>query len=255
MRQKIILSIISVSLILSFALNIALYHVAIECYKQKKKYQIDPTGSLFYPDKHESAKDRSHKTIRIVFFGDSRIYQWEPLPYMPQCELINRGIPGETTAQSLLRIERDLILLKPDIVVIELGVNDCNSIGVLPEIRKTIIAKCKINLDKIMSILHRYGIRTVVLTIFPVSAICLTHWPIWSENTREAITEINYHLLKINTSDKIVINCDIIFLENNKMKREYAIDSMHINKAGYALLNAHVKPHLTKLMKELITRK
>ncbi|OHD64047.1 MAG: hypothetical protein A2176_05490 [Spirochaetes bacterium RBG_13_51_14] len=245
MRQKFFLPTISALLILSIALNVALYHIAVECYKQKKKYQIDPTGSLFYSYKNGTAQKGSNSAIRIVFFGDSRIHQWKPLPLMPRCELINRGMPGETTAQSLLRIDRDLLSLKPDIVVIELGVNDCSSIGALPEIDRTIIEKCKSNFDNIISMLHRKRIRTVVLTIFPASTICPARWPVWSENTREAIHEVNYHLMKKNSSDNIVINCDPIFLENRKMKREYAVDSFHINKDGYKMLNALIKPHLS----------
>jgi lysophospholipase L1-like esterase len=169
---------------------------------------------------------------------------------MSGCAMINCGISGETTAQSLLRINRDVISLKPDIVVIELGVNDCNSIGVLPEISDFIITSCKNNLNKIIDVLHRKKIKTVVLTIFPVATVSPYQWPIWSEKTRDAIREINTFLLQVDIPGMRVINCDTIFMSENKMIHDYAEDMLHLNRHGYRKLNALIKPHLMKLVEK-----
>ena len=39
-------------------------------------------------------------------------------------EIVNRGIPGNTTAQGLARLDKDVLSLKPSLVIVELGGND-----------------------------------------------------------------------------------------------------------------------------------
>ena len=250
MKNKIFVSILILILIISCAMNIALYHYSISSYRQYKISQIDPTNSLHYAAFQALINQKKIRSFRIVFFGDSRISRWGPLPVIQDCDLINRGVSGETTAQSLLRIERDVISLKPDIVVIEAGVNDCNAIGVLPEMSDYIISNCKNNFKRIIDILHHNNIKTVVLTIFPIATVYPHRWPIWSEKTRDAIVGINTFLQHLNSSDVNVVNCDTIFLNNRKMKNDYADDMLHLNTYGYATLNNLIKPYLVKLVKD-----
>lgn len=69
---------------------------------------------------------------RIVCFGDSltacggeggRYTDWLA-KYLPHCQIINKGIGGDTLAGGRARFQKDVLDLKPDLVVIELGAND-----------------------------------------------------------------------------------------------------------------------------------
>ena len=69
----------------------------------------------------------------IICFGDSLTYgtgAGEGMDYPSQLSkmiakpVINAGVPGDTTARALQRLERDVLAKSPDLVLITLGGND-----------------------------------------------------------------------------------------------------------------------------------
>src|SRR6476469_7022217 len=63
------------------------------------------------------AKDEN----RVVFMGDSITDSWDDPKYggfFPGKPYIDRGISGQTTQQMLIRFRRDVIELKPNVVVL-----------------------------------------------------------------------------------------------------------------------------------------
>jgi lysophospholipase L1-like esterase len=254
MRRKYIFLTLIIFLLISIIINVALFKQNIICFRQNKILQIDPLNLLYFYETNNRFKKHTGNKIKIVLFGDSRISQWDPVPLIPGCEIINRGIPGDTTSRSLLRIENDLLLLKPDIAIIQIGINDCNSIGVLPELEKYIIVNCKNNITQIMNILNKSKIRTLFLTIFPPSSVPLYRLPFWSEKTRDYINEINSILFQPNAKYIRIVNCDEIFFENNKMKNNYSRDLLHINRKAYIRLNDYIRPYLEKYITEINQR-
>lgn len=70
--------------------------------------------------------------MRVICIGDSLTACGGPgghytdylAAWFPECEVINRGIGGDTLARGRARYQRDVLDLYPDIVVIELGAND-----------------------------------------------------------------------------------------------------------------------------------
>ena len=74
----------------------------------------------------------SNKSKVIVCIGDSltacggdngKYSDWLSQS-LPQHQIINKGINGDTLAGGRARFDRDVLELKPDVVVIELGAND-----------------------------------------------------------------------------------------------------------------------------------
>jgi len=220
----------------------------------KKQYQIDPANLLKYHFLNKKIAAKKSNSTRIVLFGDSRIHQWNPLPEIPGCEFINRGIPGETTSQSLLRLEEDVISLKPDIAIIQFGVNDCNSIGILPEFENFIVQNCKKNISSTIDKLRKSNIKTAILTIFPVGPVDPLHFFIWSDKTRSAIKEINTHILRIDSVDIKSVNCDNIFLDGKTLQKESYHDMIHLNSEGYRQLNKHIKLAIEDFQKDINQR-
>ncbi len=94
----------------------------------------------------------------IICFGDSLTHgtgapvgrdypsQLEKLINRP---VINAGVPGDTTAKALARLERDVLRKKPGIVLITLGGNDLKN-GILPGTAFT-------NLKKIVTAIQEQG--------------------------------------------------------------------------------------------------
>lgn len=62
---------------------------------------------------------------RVVLLGDSITFNWPAgsLPELGAVRMVNRGIPGQNTAQMLLRFEDDVAALGPAAVVILAGTN------------------------------------------------------------------------------------------------------------------------------------
>ncbi|MBU1628397.1 hypothetical protein KKB18_13595 [bacterium] len=90
----------------------------------------------------EVLKDKKEGIVRIVSMGDSTTFGWivrmeEAYPAMLESllsvthpnrfEVINAGIPGYTSFQGKIQLDRVLLDLKPDIVTISFGRNDSYS--------------------------------------------------------------------------------------------------------------------------------
>jgi lysophospholipase L1-like esterase len=244
MRKKSINFILLFFLLVSIIIDVLLILQNIESYRENRKSRIDPSNEIFFHESNKILRGLPGNKTKVVLFGDSRINQWEPLPSLPGCKIINRGIPGDTTPRSLLRIENDLVSLNPDFVIVELGINDLNSIGFLPEMENYIIKNCKNNIAQMIDILNKKKIKTLFLTIYPVSTVPFYRLPFWSEKTRIYIKEMNDYLLQQNSQYVKILNCDEIFLKDDKMKKEYAMDMLHLNRNAYIRLNDFISPYL-----------
>lgn len=75
---------------------------------------------------------RIEKPVRVVCIGDSLTACGGPdghytdwlAKWMPDCDVINKGVGGDTLGGGRNRYEQDVLALNPDVVVIELGAND-----------------------------------------------------------------------------------------------------------------------------------
>lgn len=238
-------------LIVSVLINIFLCTFSLKIYRQYKKVRIDPSGSLEYRLFNSYAGSKSTARKRIVLFGDSRIYQWFPLPDIEGCEIINRGLPGETSAQSLLRIENDLIMLKPDIAIIQIGGNDCNSIGALPEMENYITDNCIQNISVIIEKIRNNKIKAIILSIFPYGTVYPYRLPLWSDMVIYSRIVVNKKIMEYNSDETRILDCDKVFLDNsNKLKRDYSCGLLHMNQNGYNKLNDFIEPVIKELVEK-----
>ncbi len=120
----------------SVALNFFLYGQLTKYYVELNQVRLDPLGLSYYnPDPKLGDKaDRK----RVVIFGDSRAEDWTT-PKIEGYEFINRGVGGQTSAQTSQRFAYHMKDLEPDFVVIQLGINDLLEIPLIPDSRFIII--------------------------------------------------------------------------------------------------------------------
>jgi lysophospholipase L1-like esterase len=233
----------------SVGLNVFLYRLGAHYYRDGEEVRLDPTSARVFTPLNSSLKSPEKGQRRVVFVGDSRIEQWASLPALAGCELVNRGRGGETTAQVALRLSRDVLDLKPNLVVIEVGVNDLKSIGVMPEREQQIIDNCRDNLRGMVSQLRERQIPVLLLTIFPVGPIDLARRPIWSDATLTAVAAVNEFIRQEAGSGVTVLDCDAFFARNGRMNPDFARDAFHLKPAGYEALNEAIQPVLEKMLK------
>lgn len=124
-------------------------------------------------------------TVRIVALGDSTTapYDWAPqvkrvyagcLPealaaHGIHAQVFNAGIGDTTTAQAVARLDRDVRSRKPDIVIVQFGINDswidADEGKTLPRLTRD---QYRGNLRTIIDTLRRDGARLVLMTPNPM---------------------------------------------------------------------------------------
>lgn len=242
----IILGLGTLSLI-SIFLNILIYNRAKQYYLEVNQVRLEPLGLSAYPVESNPPKPENSGQKRVVFFGDSRIQAW-PSPSLSNYEFINRGIGGQTTVQIRQRFDRHLRPLQPDLVILQLGINDLKTIGLFPEKKDEIITNCRENITEIVKQSQELGAVVILTTIFPFGEVPLVRKPFWSDDIFPAIQEVNAYMQSLADEGVIVFDPWPIFADDRGMMRsKYRIDELHYNRKAYEKLNQE----FTELLKSL----
>lgn len=219
----------------SVALNFFLYGQLRKYYVELNQVRLDPLGLSYYnqdPKLHDKGDNK-----RVVIFGDSRAADW-PAPNIEGYEFINRGVGGQTSAQTRRRFDFHLKDLEPDIVVIQVGVNDLKAIPLIPDERNVIIDLCRSNIRQMVEDSKALGATVIVSTILPVGEIPLIRKPVWSDDVAQAIYEVNGYIDSL-ADDQVIIfdGFSAIADEQGLIPEDYGKDELHLNAQGYAVLN------------------
>lgn len=125
-----------------------------------------PALARYREDNNKTAPPAKNEQ-RVVFMGDSITDSWDDPRYggfFPGKPYVNRGISGQTTPQMLIRFRRDVIELRPKVVVILAGTND-----VAGNTGPTTLEAIQDNLTSMVELATAHGIRVVLASILPVS--------------------------------------------------------------------------------------
>jgi lysophospholipase L1-like esterase len=130
--------------------------------------------------------DGSSGVLRIVALGDSTTAperDWAPevnrvyadcLPgalsaHRIHAEVANAGIGGTTTRDAVLRLDRDVLSKRPDIVIVQFGINDSwidvDTGATHPRLTQ---AEYRNNLRAIIEVLRQHRVRTLLMTPNPM---------------------------------------------------------------------------------------
>ena len=246
--RKIAVLSLALFLIVSLGMNVYLYQKIVKQYQSLQAVRLDPMNGRRYSAANARVPEPRSGVSRIVCFGDSRIADWNPLPNLENSQFLNRGMPGETTPQAVLRLKPDVLELKPDIAVVQTGINDLKSIGVFPERKDEIVKSCWENLNTIARQIIDQDVRLVILTIFPPGPVNVFRSPFWSDEIHRGIDQVNEKIKGLKDQGIIVVDCDAILALDRSIKVEYAKDTLHLNSAGYEALNDSLNPIFRKLV-------
>lgn len=233
--KKIVFLALSMILLASITLNAILYKELMKYYKLLYATELDPLGLSYFQD--GTNQQTSNKPV-VVFYGDSRAAQWIA-PQIDTFTFINRGIGNQTSAQVLLRFEDHVRLLQPDVIIIQVCINDLKTIPLFPELKQEIIATCETNIENIVQKSLDLNSTVILTTIFPTSGIVpLARRLVWSDDIYEAIDEVNNFILSYQDENVIVFDAaDILSNPDGNTKDEYVYDLLHLNTNGYDALN------------------
>lgn len=234
-------AVLLVALVGSIALNVALGFAFYSTYSDLQGIRLDPTDAALFAGAR--VPPRSPGTTRIVLVGDSRARAWSDPPLPAGCEAINRGVNRQTTAQVLLRLDRDVIALGADVAVVQVGVNDLKTLGLFDHGRRhAVVEDCRAHVVEIVGRLRRAGITVVLLTIFPVGPPGLLRRPVWSDATIDAIDDVNATIRRLDGPGVLVVDCDTCLRQGRHINPALALDTLHLNANGYRALDVAARP-------------
>lgn len=235
-RTTIAVAGLNVALAALLAAGVTLFRMGQRFYVEMNAVRLDPAGLATYA--HAPAPAPAASQRRVVFFGDSRALMWSTPPALPLYQFVNRGVGKQTTAQILERFDHDVPPLHPDVVVIEMGVNDLKAIPVLPERRDEIVAAAKQNIREVTAKTRAIGASVVLVTVFPLGSVPLARVPFWSDDVAGSILELNDFVDTLASDGVAVLHADEILAdEAGHVRSPFSLDMLHLTPLGYAALN------------------
>jgi lysophospholipase L1-like esterase len=210
--------------------------VAQWLFEQYETLKLEPT----YAGRFAAANATHTWTARrrIIIFGDSRVAQWDPIPTAPNAQVVLRGVGRETIAQMRYRFESDVLTLKPNIVIIQAGINDLVAGVSVPTTGADIP-------DRTFSILRSFieqsrsaGIQVIIATVVRPGPVPFWRRFFWSDSVVNDVERFNGYIrrlagdgIKILDADKLLIN------ERQSVVEAYSADTLHFTKSGYQKLD------------------
>ena len=177
---------------------------------------------------------------RVVFMGDSITDSWDNQTnggFFPGKPYVNRGISGQTTPQMLIRFRRDVIELKPKVVVILAGTNDlAGNTG------PTTLEAIQDNLRSMAELATAHGIRVVFASLLPVSDYELRDGKPIVQTVRrppDQILALNKWMKDYAATQHHVYLDYFSAMVDDKgfLKDELSNDGLHPNPQGYMVMN------------------
>lgn len=243
----VIIGLLTTLLLLSIVLNGLIYQHGKEYYLQLNKTRLDPSGLQYFDTALEARKYNDPQLTRIVLFGDSRAAQW-PAPELNHFEFINRGIGSQTSAQAIGRFTAHVKSLAPQVVIIQVGINDLKTISLFPKRSRAIIDNCKKNIRRLVIGSADIGARVIVSTIFPTGKVPVERKLFWSNEISHAVNDVNEFIHTLRSKNVLIFDAHTLLAgKDGKIRPEYSRDLLHLNTTGYKHLNAELATILKKL--------
>jgi len=210
--------------------------------------RLDPThAERFIPDNASLAPPAAGQP-RIVLMGDSRLDEWSEPAISVEAQIVNRAQSGDTTGQVLLRLDRDVIALSPRVVVLQVGINDLQAIGMLPDGARAIRERTIANLRSMVQRLRAADIHVLITSIFPVGPIPVIREPVWSDETLQAVDATNEALRELEGPGVTYLDCDELFRVDGRMDPRFAADEFHLTDAAYGVLGEALTAALRQIL-------
>ncbi len=182
---------------------------------------------------------------RVVFIGNSITDFWpgQHPEFFSANNYVGRGISGQTTYQFLVRFRQDVINLKPELVVINGGTNDCAENTHPFDIDRTMA-----NIESMVQLAQANGIKVILASVLPVTEFG------WNKS----VTDAPQRVIALNERIKAYADAhNIPYVDyhsamkagaDGTMNPAFSGDGVHPNAAGYTVMENIVKPVIDRTL-------
>jgi lysophospholipase L1-like esterase len=168
---------------------------------------------------------------------------------------LNRGIGAQTSTQVVGRFDKHITPLQPDILVVQVCINDLKTIPLYPHRKRQIIDTCKANLKEIVDKANSQDAVVILTTIFPLGELTIERRFFWSDEVGKAIVEVNEYINTLKNEDVVIYDTAAVLADQSGQVRiEYSFDLLHLNENGYLVLNEDLEKLLLKIGAEKAAR-
>ena len=193
-------------------------------------------------------KDQSE--IRIVLFGASNTDRYMPgihwgdvlhlglrYKYGKPLWVINSGSNGNNTREALARFDRDVKSFSPDIVIVTLGGNDCDTRPekFVPEV------EYRRNLRKIADRIHSVNAIAVFQTYYRMDIAAME-----AERASGFLRNMDIIREEAENNNWPLVDQMKLFdqLDEDEFRYKYMLNPMHVNENGNILIGLELLRHL-----------
>ena len=224
---------------------------------------LDYKGRLLlareFPDQIPLNVPRDARQL-VWLAGDSRIAAW-PLSDTVFRRFVNRGVSGFTARETLDRFQADLAAgSRPDVIVIQAGINDVLSAGYNRPSRlpgaasdalpgrpgpQQIMERCAADLKTMVQTAANAGGHVILLTVFPPGPLDFRDRFFWSAELDDCVAGLNESLRRLACPSVSVLDAATLLSDSGRTKKEHSLDTLHLNSRGYELLTGALETALS----------
>jgi lysophospholipase L1-like esterase len=225
----------------------------------KKRVQVIKPGlfsQVAHADTRRSEFDVKNEVIvtnkvpvKFVFIGDSITHNWETGAYFHgDGVIINRGIGGDNSEYMLRRFEADAIQLKPQYIVVLIGINDTwvlDDVNTPNNTIEFVSKKILKNMEKLLLLCKERELDVIICSILPT---CIPGNP-HNRERNEMIVEINREIMDLCVrEEQIYVDYHSSFIAEDgfTLREGLTSDGLHPHVFGYNVMAQVLKETLYK---------
>lgn len=178
-------------------------------------------------ERHVAKFEILEKANEILLLGDSMVAYFPVKAFQMEDNITNFGIPGDTTIGVLKRVKQT-IKLKPNIVILNIGLNDF----VLTELTK------KETIENILTIRHQIlegspNTKVFIVSLTPINQKSFPDQLYLLNRDPNDARELNEALRKVIDPHFFIDVYPFLVDAKGNLKLEWTRDGIHLNQAGY----------------------
>ncbi|MDE5572605.1 MAG: SGNH/GDSL hydrolase family protein [Muribaculaceae bacterium] len=228
-----------------FAIGMALISISISFAQKRDWARLDR-----YTEANKALGNPAPGEHRVVFLGNSITDFWDDKhpDFFKNNNYICRGISGQTTYQFLVRFREDVINLRPEIVVINAGTNDCAE--------NTHPFNVDISLGNIMSMVElakANNIKVILTSVLPSSTF---NWIPEITDAADRIALLNARIKEYADANNIPFvdyYSSMVIGPDRAINSTYSDDGVHPTEAGYDVMESIIVPAINNVLQINLT--